>query len=224
LAAVAGETLESHLEALFAALNPDCVVDVGANVGQFGDIVRTLGYDGPIVSFEPCGRPFEELERRSADDECWRVHQLALGQADGRRPMYVTASSLFSSFLEPSAYSLARTPDESPVIAGEEVPTRRLDSWWRGEMETASCERIFLKVDTQGCDLEVVRGAAGMLDRVRGLQVEGSFRHLYEGAPHCLETLAFLGEAGFQPTGIFPVIRDPMLRLIEVDCVLVRPD
>jgi hypothetical protein len=47
LTAVAEETLGSHLQVLF---------------------VRA-GYDGPVVSFEPCGQPFEELERRSAGDE-----------------------------------------------------------------------------------------------------------------------------------------------------------
>lgn len=222
LAVLAGETLQSHLEDVFGALNPDCVVDVGANVGQFGDIVRAAGYEGHILSFEPCSEPFEQLERRSRDDERWEAHQLALSDSDGERLMHVTASSLFSSFLEPSAYSLARTPDESPVVAQEEVPTRRLDAWWLGEVDGSFGRRIFLKVDTQGCDLEVVRGAAGILDRICGLQVEGSFRGLYDGAPHCLEALAFLRQAGFEPTGMFPVIRDSMLRLIEVDWVLVR--
>jgi FkbM family methyltransferase len=216
------ETLRAHLEALLGALEPDCVFDVGANVGQFGEIVRGVGYDGPIVSFEPCREPFEELERRSANDEGWRAEAVALGDADGRRPMRVAASSLFSSFLEPSEYSLARTPGESSVVAEEEVLMRRLDSWCASELDGACGGRIFLKVDTQGCDLEVVRGAAGILDRVGALQVEGSFRHLYEGTPHFLDTLAFLREGGFEPTGIFPVIRDSMLRLIEVDCVLVR--
>lgn len=222
MAAVAEETLRSHLAAVFASLKPDCVVDVGANVGQYGEIVRAVGYDGPIVSFEPCREPFEELDRRSADDELWEAHQLALGESDGRRHMRVAASSLFSSFLPPSSYSLTRTPDESPVIGEEQVQMRRLDSWWEEELKRASYERVFLKVDTQGSDLDVVQGTAGVLDRVAGLQVEGSFRHLYDGAPHCLDTLALLDEAGFEPTGIFPVIRDPMLRLIEVDCVLVR--
>lgn len=216
------ETLRAHLEALFGTLEPDCVLDVGANVGQFGEILRGVAYDGPIVSFEPCREPFEELERRSADDETWRAEPLALGETDGTRTLRVAASSLFSSFLEPSEYSLARTPEESPVVAEEEVPTRRLDSWCAAEPDAARWGRIFLKVDTQGCDVEVVRGAAGILDRVEALQVEGSFRHLYDGTPHFLDTLAFLGDAGFEPTGIFPVIRDSMLRLIEVDCVLVR--
>jgi FkbM family methyltransferase len=224
LVALLDETLESHLGAVFDALEPDLVLDVGANVGQFRDLVRGAGYDGPIVSFEPCRRPFAELARRSADDEAWRVHRLALGHFDGRRRMHVAASSLFSSFREPSTYSLGRTPEESTVVGEEEVTTRRLDSWWAGGANGASGERIFLKIDTQGCDLEVVRGAAGILDRVCGLQVEGSFRHLYEGVPDCLDALAFLRRAGFEPTGIFPVIRDSMLRLIEVDCLLVRAD
>jgi FkbM family methyltransferase len=224
LAGGAGETLETHLAAVFDLVRPDCVLDVGANVGQFRDLARGAGYEGPIVSFEPCRRPFEELQRRSADDEQWRVQQLALGQCDGRRRMLVAASSLFSSFREPSAYSLRRTPEESTVVAEEEVATRRLDSWWAEEADGAYGERIFLKVDTQGCDLDVVRGAAGILERVTGLQVEGSFRHLYEGVPDCLDTLAFLRQAGFAPTGIFPVIRDSMLRLIEVDCLMVRAD
>ncbi|MDQ3933672.1 MAG: FkbM family methyltransferase [Actinomycetota bacterium] len=218
------ESLDDHLADLLTHLEPDCVLDVGANVGQFGEIVRRAGYHGWIVSFEPCAEPFELLAERAGQDGRWRALRIALGDADGARPMKVATSSLFSSFRPPSEYSLRRTPDESPVVREEHVEVRRLDSCWETCLTGIRAERVFLKVDTQGFDLDVVRGAGAKLDRVCGLQVEGSFRHLYDGVPHCLDTLEYLRGRGFEPTGIFPVIRDSMLRLIEVDCVLVRAD
>ena len=51
-----------HLRELLARLQIDCVLDVGANVGQYHDFLRDkVLYDGPIVSFEPVSRHVELL-------------------------------------------------------------------------------------------------------------------------------------------------------------------
>ena len=62
----------------------DTVLDVGANVGQFGRRLRALGYNGDIVSFEPITLVFRELAATAARDRRWFTRQIALGDTNGR--------------------------------------------------------------------------------------------------------------------------------------------
>jgi hypothetical protein len=104
----------------------------------------------------------------------------------------------------------------------EVVPVRRLDELL--PEVTSPGERLFLKSDTQGYDMHVVRGARGVLNRVVGLQVELSVRQVYIGSPGYLEGIAELNSLGYEVTGLFPVQRDPAERVVNCDCVMIRAD
>jgi hypothetical protein len=83
-------------------------------------------------------------------------------------------------------------------------------------------DRIFLKMDTQGFDLKVFRGAKNTLKDVQGLLSELSFIPIYGGMPRYGETLAEYEAAGFSVSGMYPVMRNRDTSLIEMDCVMVR--
>jgi FkbM family methyltransferase len=221
VARVAGvESLATHLAALFRALDIDCVLDVGANRGQYARLLRRIGYRGRIVSFEPVPECFEELRRRSAGDSRWTVVPTALGEEDGRQPLHVTAGTEFSSLLAPSEYG-RRTFRGSAVTRMEDVPVRRLDALWADHVREG--ERVHLKLDTQGYDQQVIQGARQVLDRVASVQTEVAVKVLYDGAPRYADALPRLEAMGFELTGLFPVLRDPQLRIVELDCVMRRP-
>jgi hypothetical protein len=84
-------------------------------------------------------------------------------------------------------------------------------------------ERVLLKVDAQGADLDVLRGAQRIMPMVWAVQVEAAMRGLYRGQPTFEEVLGFLRSAGFTPSGVFPVGRARDLGLVDVDMVAVRP-
>jgi hypothetical protein len=69
-----------------------------------------------------------------------------------------------------------------------------------------------------------LRGAEGFLDRLVGVQTELSFHPLYRDASTYEEIISFLGDRGFVRSGLFPVLRDRRLRLIEMDAVMIRPE
>ncbi len=98
---------------------------------------------------------------------------------------------------------------------------RRLDAILP-QLVPAGVERIFLKLDTQGWDIEVLEGASGCLERIMALQLEVSARPVYEGMPTYLEALGYATSLGFALTDAVPVVRDSRNRVIEFDCVLVR--
>lgn len=212
-----------HLRELLASQKIDCVLDVGANVGQYHDFLRDrVLYDGPIVSFEPVGRHIEILRARASEDRDWHVEGYALGSKSGAMPINVMASDQFSSFLEPdndrvAAYAGLNVPSHS-----ETVTVRTLDVVLPVLQERIGFDRPYLKIDTQGFDIEVLRGASDSLPMVRALQTEASIIGIYKGMPGYMDTLRYLDEHGFDVTGFYPVSRDSALRLIEFDCVMIN--
>lgn len=217
------EAVHEHLAELFERIEPTCVLDVGANAGQYGEMLRQHGYRGWIVSFEPVGSAFAELAQRAGVDPAWRVFQVALGAEAARRPISVTSISQLSSFRPLNRYASEELPQASEVVAREEVDVQTLNDSWPTFLDDLPHSRLFLKLDTQGWDLEVLTGASQLVDRLAGLQLESALRPIYEGAPGFSETLDHVSELGFDLTGVFPVNRDSLGRLIEVDCVFINP-
>ena len=86
-----------------AARQVDVVLDVGANRGQFGQWLRDHGYRDAIVSFEPIGSVFSDLNAAAERDGNWQAHRLAIGSAAGRALLNVSRTTEYSSILGQSA-------------------------------------------------------------------------------------------------------------------------
>ena len=145
-----------------------------------------------------------------------------------RGPGNVLSERTLSSLLAPNEEGLRQMGyekflRETRLDRTEEVTVRRLDSIHR-EVIPENASRVFLKSDTQGYDMAVIRGAAGCLDRILGLQIELPIREVYSGSPAYLDAMAELAELGYAITAFFPVQRDSALRVINVDCIMVRED
>jgi FkbM family methyltransferase len=217
------EPVQEHLAELFTRIAPECVLDVGANAGQYAALLREHGYRGWIVSFEPVRSAFDELAELAAADGRWRVFQLALGSKAERRRIAVAEVTQLSSFRAFSSYASDELPGASDVVDTEEVEVRALNASWDQLLDGLPHGRVFLKLDTQGWDLEVLAGADGVLDHLVGIQLEASLTPIYEGAPTFVQTVEHVTGLGFDLTGVFPVNRDSLFRLIEVDCVFINP-
>ena len=219
----------THIAQLLRLLGIDCVVDVGANIGQYHEFLRFhVGYHGELVSLEPIAEMYQRLVAASRVDPAWRVHRMALGEADSTMTINVTRERTLSSLLRPNEEALRRMGyrkylKETQLDATEEVSVRRLDGVF-ADIVPRPDARIFLKSDTQGYDLTVIRGASGCLTSLLAIQVELSVRHVYHGSTPYLDALAELESMGYELTGIFPVQRDSTLRVVNLDCVLIRHD
>ena len=224
------KTLEQsrHLAALLAQLQVDVVLDVGANVGGFWDLLRShVGYRGRIISFEPVPEVYELLAAAAGGDPLWQGAQIALGDSEGELQMNVTQRSTMSSFLTRDesmlrSYGYGHLLKVTEITRTEVVPLRTLDSLYDELFRTRHNPRIFLKCDTQGYDLKVIAGASDTLRSVLALQIELSIRPIYQGAPRYVEVLDHLSGLGFDVTGVFPVRRDELSRIVNFDCVMVN--
>ena len=213
--------LQAQLVAVLARFGISCVLDVGANAGQYGLTLRELGYRGRIVSFEPQAAAHRRLERRAGRDPLWRVApRMALGDRDGEVDLEISAESDMSSLLPQSA--LLRTVSPSSRIVGRErVRLARLDGVIEDYLNPD--EAIFLKIDTQGYEAQVLAGASGLLSRLQGVQLEMPLVSCYDGERGFRELLDDLAAAGFSPFLFMPgYFERKLARQLQVDGVFMR--
>jgi FkbM family methyltransferase len=216
-----GERLDLPLQRLFAFLGINCVLDVGANRGQYGRFLRNCGYQGHIISFEPSPKDFAFLQQQAQQDPLWQVHNYGLGDTDATLQFNITSDTLFNSFLQPNEFILTHGVAVHDVI---DVPIHRLDGILDTVLADVKTPSIYLKLDTQGYDLKVLEGAKKIRHRLSALQSELSLIAIYEGSPNYLDSIAQLNEMGFSITGLFPITRDNGLRVVEFDCVMIGND
>ena len=180
----------------------DCMVDVGANDGGYGRFIRSAGFKGCIISFEPQAEAYKKLIMASHTDPAWHIApRMALGDKASELEINVAGNSTSSSLLHMLPSHIESAP-ESICIGKEKVVVRRLDALDVPEINSA--QRIFLKIDTQGYEMPVLLGAKGIMDRVVGVQVEMSVIPLYAKQVLYQDLLAWLQKADFQMWGIEP--------------------
>lgn len=211
-----------HLRSLFSDLRVDCVFDVGANRGQFGQFLRQqVGYEGLIVSFEPVIDMFHQLSSVAQNDAKWRTYQFALGSTDEVRSINVMRSDQFSSFLSPVRDAIPAYSNLNLVDHTETVKVNRLADVVAALRSEFGFERAFLKLDTQGYDLEVIAGAGPNLADFVALQSEMSVQPIYQGMPNYRRAIDVLESMGFVISNLFAVSVENQ-RLVEFDCVMIR--
>jgi FkbM family methyltransferase len=205
-----------HYRALLTERQIDCVIDVGANEGQFGEFMRNdVGYRGQIYSFEPVSQVFERLASKAAGDRQWHTIQGAMGDKHGTADINVAVSSVFSSLLE-ARNGLFNSLSQSTTR--ERITVYRLEDWFSG---LRKFERILLKTDTQGSDLAVLRGAGTLFERIEAIQAELSFVPIYEGAPSWQLLVQEIEARGYAVSGMFPISMTHLMA-VEFDCLAVR--
>ena len=209
---------QRQLEWLFREFSIECVLDVGAHVGNYGAHLRALGYTGRIVSFEPVTANAEALRRKADPD--WIVVQAAVGSESGRLRIKLARGDQQHSFLPPSDYGILLLAEQIETVGEEEVDVVRIDDVFEEYVQPG--QAVFLKIDAQGWDAEVLRGAERSLESIAALQFELALQRTYEGQPDYLQILAWLRNRDFEPTAIIPFFSDPTGLLVEADCVCLR--
>lgn len=200
----------------------DLVLDVGANTGQFARKLRARGYKSEIISFEPASEPFKELERSAASDPNWQVRNAALGSQPGEATINIAENSVYNSFRDRTAVASA-FDTRSAAVKQERVEVTTVDEVLANKRD----RRIFLKIDTQGYEREILAGAGKSLPFILGILLEIPIVHLYEQTWTLQEVLCYLNGLGFVPAQITPTNHlrqlDPV-SLAEIDCVFRRMD
>ena len=212
-----------HLRKLLVRYEVDCVFDVGANVGQYANMLRRrVGFNGLIISFEPTPRLEAKLRERFRKDPKWHGMSVALSDTDGRASFSITADEQFSSLKQPTTVEVDFLSRQQRVTQVISVECQRLDSLYYGLKKQFSFTRPFLKMDTQGNDLNVFMGASGIINEIVGLQSELSFKRLYQDSPLFSESIATYSNSGFELSALVPNNEGHFPHLLEMDCIMLN--
>jgi len=161
------------------------------------------------------------MQARAAADALWEVSGIALGAQIGTSSFNVMAGTEFSSFLRPQDDDANVFRQMNSIERSIDVEVSTIDAILPALREIRPIRRIYLKMDTQGFDLDVLRGAGASLEWVAALQSEAAIQRIYFDAPNLAESIHTIEGMDFSLSGIFPNNDGHFPSLVEVDCVFI---
>jgi FkbM family methyltransferase len=194
---------EANRARLFRGSRINWVIDVGAHIGESVSSILAEGWKGRIDSFEPDPRSIDRLRARASKVDGWHVHAMAVGERTGMATLHLAGNEVSSSTLPMSDLHVRSAPD-SRAEGTAEVAISRLDDVLVAE----NGGRIFLKVDVQGGERQVINGARDIIQHVELLQLEISLRMLYDGQVTWRNLVDDVEDIGFTLVGIVPGFSD----------------
>jgi FkbM family methyltransferase len=191
--AVPNQWSDAAVRNLRAWSSQDVVFDVGANDGRTILRIQDLLHRPRIFAFEPVSTTYRTLVERTRDLDHVRCFQMALGAKPGRETIYLNEIAAMNSF----------SPDWAPVTGTEEVAVSTVDAV---AAEHGIAFIHFLKIDTEGYELQVLEGARQMLSasRIGIVQVEAGFDQMRAKGFATLEEIRrHLAPLGYYLYGIY---------------------
>jgi len=195
------------------------VIDVGANIGQFALMIHKIINDAAIYSFEPISECYKELVNKEDQINKLKCFNLALGKETregviNRNEFLPSSSILDMESLHKEAFPYtAKTNQEKINITSLDKIHNEID--W--------IQKILLKIDVQGYELEVLEGAKNSLNSVDLIIVETTFLKLYNNQPLFEDVYNFLYSRSFRYRGNFDQIINPNTgRILQADAIFVK--
>ena len=149
-----GISIVSDIARRFPNYRVNIIFDVGANVGQSASMYITSYPSSTVFCFEPIAETYQELKLNMQGKNQISCFQLAFGASEGKGCMTSEGTSTMNCLVDENTIS------DSNVGKTEWVDISTLDDFCRAnEIDHIS----YLKIDTEGGDLDVLKGAQNML-------------------------------------------------------------
>jgi|TARA_B110000259_G_C13918577_1_gene363888 FkbM family methyltransferase len=172
----------------------DCVLDVGANIGQYANNLRRIGYKKKIISFEPLSSAYEVIKKKSIKDKYWTVHNFGIGEQEKKVDINISKNSYSSSILDILPLHTESEP-QSEYFSKETISIKKLENL--NEIDIEKFNKVFIKIDTQGYEEQVLQGIGKLINKIEGIQIELSLYPLYKNQTLFLELYKKIKELGF---------------------------
>jgi len=198
---------------------PKTVIDVGANVGQFAVASAKLFPDVQVHSCEPLPECVAKLRHHAKRLGNIEVYPVALGESSGEVQLHVNTHRHSSSILPLlEAHRLAFP--KAQVTGSLAVELSTLDSVMANIELPQPC---LLKIDVQGYESKVLRGAIETLSRIDHVILEASFKLLYEGESLFVDIVNEMADYGFRFLRPVGWLSHPVTgEILQMDALFVR--
>ena len=212
----------SHDFILRFGLLSDYLIDVGANRGNFSEHVFQATGISEALLVEPIPELAGYLKDKYKGELKIRIFEKALSDTERETKFYIATNDGQSSSLTAiGERHLIASPDTT-MTQKVNLKTTTLDLI----TSDLTSQKIFLKIDVQGHELEVLKGSTKILEQVIAIHLEISNQHLYQGDSLGFQVWEFLNERGFTLYGMDPWFRDNQHNgeLIQADFFFIRND
>jgi FkbM family methyltransferase len=198
------------------------ILDVGANSGQFVFEVRNeYKFKGKILSFEPISDVFVNLKQKLGKDKNWVGFNFALGNVTKSEVINISKHTPSSSIL-PFNHDYIRDNTHLSTTKEEVIQIKEFKEI-ANEFNFDEDSRILLKVDTQGYEMNVLRGCGEYLKLFRGIQIECSIKELYVGESLYSEIFDYLLSNQFSLFTLEPTYYDQnTMELLQIEAYFVN--
>lgn len=187
------------LKQKFPGTRFEIIFDVGANVGQSSANFQNIFSNATIIAIEPSPAAFSQLNANFPESRAFRAFQIALSSSSGLK-VFITEGSSTSHKLMPDDVS---DLDHDPAALEQQLVRTE-----RGEDFCAENKIEFidyLKIDTEGHDLEILKGFSKLLIRqkVSFIDVEVGMNRSHRKFVHIAEMFSFLDPLSYHPFHIY---------------------
>ena len=194
------------------------VLDVGANKGQYAQEIRSLGFKELIYSFEPTSY-YEYLAKASKSDTKWKTYRCGFGAVNEKVKMYIASNEgQSSSLLKPK--NIMEQGFGISFGNTEEVEIKTLKEF----LNLNAISNIYLKIDTQGNEMNVLLGLSDQINHVSVIEFESALIPLYEGETGHYEIAQYLIRHGFKAKQIAITHWNQNKETISLDSIFVRAE
>ena len=195
------------------------VIDIGANVGEFTNIFNELFPLSEIHAFEPIPECFNKLNERVGDYTNIKTYNIGLGSQEGELNLNKSSHDPASSFREMADLHKKNYPHSSESVELK-VPIQRLDDVFKS---TNLDNNIFIKIDVQGFEDEVIKGGIETFGRAKVIIVESSYQKLYENEPLFHGIYLLLQPLGFEFMGSLKQSKFHVDEsFLQGDCIFIK--
>jgi FkbM family methyltransferase len=209
---IASSILAKNLQ-LYCGENINTVFDVGANKGQFAIAMTKISPKSLIYSFEPTKQTFNNLSQNTSNYKNITCYNLALGESIKDVDFYESDYSHANSILPISEFQKSQILTNS-VTTTSKIKMTTFDEVFKG---LNVVRPILLKLDVQGYEKEVLKGAELSLDLIDYVLIETSFVSFYDGEPLFGEMYEYLLEKGFEVVAPLDTFQTDSMQIVQMD-------
>ena len=203
-----------HIKVLKKIKSIKTFIDIGSNKGQFSLLINNLYPKSEVLAFEPLNEEFKILKKIFSNNKNISIYNFALGNKNTNMYMYKSNKTDSSSFLRPNNIQIKFFPD-TYVKQKIRVNIKKLKNFTKGLNKP-----IFLKIDVQGFELEVLKGSD--LTQFKFIYLEGSYKKLYTNQPLITHISKFLKSKNFKQVSRYNLIKDFSQRPIQADFLFIN--
>jgi FkbM family methyltransferase len=200
---------------------PEMIFDVGANVGQCLKQIVDVFPAAQVHSFEPFPEVYGKLRQNAMQYDHVHTHNIALGDRDGSQQFFLNHATEVNSLLPVSSTAAQYSPAGWVEPVGSiEVPVQKVDTFCA---QSGISHIDLLKIDSQGYELKILKGADEQLrhKRVRFVLLEVLFVSLYDGQPYFEQVYQHLKSFGYRLVDLYDPWREQNSALMWADALFV---